>query len=96
MARFLSLLTFTEQGIRNVQQTIQRAGEFRAAVESAGGKVLFQFWTIGDADGCICFEAPDDATAAALLLRLGQLGNVRTRTLTLHNEQEFAKILANL
>jgi uncharacterized protein with GYD domain len=95
MARYLSLLTFTEQGIRNVKQTLKRAGDFRTAVESAGGKVLSQYWSLGDADGCVCFEVRDDATAASLLLKLGQLGNVRTRTLTLYNEQEFAKILEN-
>jgi uncharacterized protein with GYD domain len=95
MARFLSLLSFTDQGIRNVQQTVQRANDFRKAVDSKGGKVLAQYWAVGEADGCILFEAPDDATAASLLLGLGKLGNVRTRTLTIYNEQEFSKLLAN-
>lgn len=95
MARFLSLLSFTEQGILNVKQSVQRAAEFRKRVESAGGKVLSQYWAIGDCDGCIIFEAPDGATSASLLLALGQLGNVRTRTLNIYNEKEFSKILEN-
>lgn len=95
MTRCLTLITFTDQGMRNVKQTIQRADNFRNSVEAAGGKVLSQYWAIGDADGCIVFEAPDDATASSLLLALGQQGNVRTRTLTVYNEKEFSKILAS-
>lgn len=95
MTRFLSLLSFTEQGIRDVKQTIERANNFRKAVEAAGGRVLSQYWATGDADGCIVFEAPDDATATSLLLTLAQQGNVRTRTLTVYDEKEFAKILAS-
>lgn len=94
MARFLSLLSFTEQGMRNVKESVQRAAEFRRVVEAAGGKVLSQYWALGDFDGCIIFESPDDTTGTALLLTLGRLGNVRTHTLSIYNEQEFSKLLA--
>jgi uncharacterized protein with GYD domain len=94
MARFLSLLSFTEQGMRNVMESVQRAAEFRRDVEAAGGKVLSQYWALGDFDGCIIFESPDDTTGTALLLALGRLGNVRTHTLSIYNEQEFSKLLA--
>jgi uncharacterized protein with GYD domain len=94
MTRFLSFLTFTDQGIRNVKQSIERANDFRKVIEAAGGKVVSQYWLVGEADGCIVFEAPDDQVAAALLLSLGQQGNVRTRTLRVYDAKEFAKILA--
>jgi uncharacterized protein with GYD domain len=94
MARFLSLLNFTDQGIRNVKQTIQRADEFRKSIDAAGGKVVAQYWLVGEADGCIVFETPDDQVASALLLSLGQKGNVRTRTLRVFDAKEFEKILA--
>jgi uncharacterized protein with GYD domain len=94
MTRFLSLLTFTDQGIRNVKQSIQRANEFRKLVEAAGGKVVSQYWLVGEADGCVVFEAPDDQAASALLLSLGQQGNVRTRTLRVYDTKEFEKVLA--
>lgn len=38
MTRYLSLLTFMEQGARNVKQFIQRADSFRTSVEAAGGQ----------------------------------------------------------
>jgi uncharacterized protein with GYD domain len=94
MTRFLSLLTFTDQGIRDVKQSIHRAGNFRKSVEAAGGKVISQFWLVGEADGCVVFEAPDDQVASALLLSLAQLGNVRTRTLRAYDSNEFEKLLA--
>jgi uncharacterized protein with GYD domain len=94
MTRFLSLLTFTDQGIRDVEQSIHRADNFRKSVEAAGGKVISQYWLVGEVDGCVVFEAPDDQAASALLLSLARLGNVRTRTLRVYDTKEFEGILA--
>jgi uncharacterized protein with GYD domain len=94
MTRYLSLLTFTEQGLRNVQQSSERAKQFSKSVEAAGGKVISQYWSVGEVDGCIVFEAPNEETAAALLLALGKLANVRTRSLRVYDEQEFGRIVA--
>lgn len=80
MTRHLSLLNFTDRGVTNVKQSAKRADAFRAAVEKVGGKVIAQYWAIGEFDGCVIFETPDDQSAAALLLTLGQDGNVRTKT----------------
>jgi uncharacterized protein with GYD domain len=94
MTRFLSLLTFTEQGIRDVKRSPQRAESFRQSVDAVGGKVLSQYWLVGEVDGCVVFEAPDDQAAASLLLSLGQQGNVRTRTFRVYDTKEFEKVLA--
>lgn len=94
MVRYLSLLNFTEQGLRNVQQSPQRATQFSKSVEAAGGKVISQYWAVGEADGSIVFEAPSEEAAASLLLALGKLGNVRTRSMRVYDEAEFARICA--
>lgn len=96
MTRYLSLLTFTDQGMAQVQHSPERAAAFRASVEGAGGKVIFQYWAIGEFDGCVVFEAPDAATAAAQLIALGKLGNVRTRTLQVFDEHEFSQVTAKV
>lgn len=96
MTRYLSLLSFTEQGLRDVQQSSERAQQFCQSVAAAGGRVLSQYWAVGEVDGCIIFEAPDDETAAALLLALGQLGNVRTRSLRIYDGAEFLRITAKV
>ena len=94
MTRYLSLLTFTEKGVHDIGQTRQRAAQFRSSVEQAGGSVVFQYWAVGEADGCLVFEVPDEEKGASLLLKLAGLGNVRTRTMRVYDETEFARIVA--
>ena len=93
MTRYLTLLNFTDQGIRDVNNSIKRAEAFRQRVETAGGKLVSQYWSTGDADGCVVFEAPDEQTGAALLLSLAQKGDVRTRTIRVFDTQEFQDVL---
>ena len=93
MVRYLSLISFTDKGIRDVSKSLQRAADFRSAVESKGGQVLNQYWALGNVDGCVMFESPDDATAAALLLKLGKEDNVRTSTIRVFDAEEFSSIV---
>lgn len=94
MVRYLSTLNFTVQGIQDVQNSVARAGQFRAEVEKAGGKVLFQFWSLGKNDGCFVFEAPSEEVATKLLIQLEQQGNIRTKTTRVFDESEFGSITA--
>jgi len=41
------------------------------AAKKMGAKVTDIYWTMGDHDGVLIFEAPDDQTASPLLLHLG-------------------------
>jgi len=45
-----------------------------------GVKITDIYWTLGDHDGVLIFEAADDETATTLLLHLGIAGNVHTTT----------------
>ena len=94
MIRYLSLLNFTDQGSRDVGDSIKRAEAFRQGVEAAGGKLVSQYWSTGDADGCVVFEAPDEQAGASLLLSLAKKGNVRTRTMRVFDSQEFQDVLS--
>jgi uncharacterized protein with GYD domain len=40
MPNYIILFNFTDQGIRNVKDTVKRAESFKAAVEKAGGKFI--------------------------------------------------------
>ena len=93
MIRYLSLVSYTEKGLGAIKASPQRANQFRDEVVKAGGKVHGMFWSTGEFDGCILFEAPDAETGASLLLKLNQLGNVRTRSMQVFDESEFAKIV---
>ena len=81
MGTFIALLDYTDQGIRNIRDSPQRADQFNQFAEEAGARVVAQYWTIGSHDGVLILEAPNDEVAASVLLELGASGNVRTTTL---------------
>jgi uncharacterized protein with GYD domain len=94
MARYAMLLQFTEQGIKDIKDSPARAMSFRAEAAKAGAAVEGQYWLLGEYDGLIVFNAPDEGTATSLALRLGGLGNVRTCLCRAFDEAEFKAILA--
>lgn len=93
MIRYLTLIQFTDQGARNVDKSVQRASDFAKSVSDAGGKLVSQVWTVGQYDGCVVFETPDEATGSALLINLAKDGNVRTQTMRCYDNQEFENVL---
>ncbi len=93
MAKYISLLNWTDQGIRNAKETVNRANAARKAFESAGGKIIDIYWTLGQYDIVIISEIPDDESAYRLMLTLAMQGNVRTTTLQAVGEQEMTRIL---
>jgi uncharacterized protein with GYD domain len=54
------------------------------------------YWTLGSYDTVSIFEAPDDASIAALQASIGALGNVRTLTLRAFSQADMNGILAKL
>jgi uncharacterized protein with GYD domain len=61
-----------------------------------GGDFKSFFLTMGDVDMVGIYEAPDDAVAARFTMQVGQLGNVRTRTLKAFPEAAYREIVASL
>jgi uncharacterized protein with GYD domain len=96
MATYLLLLNFTDQGIHNIRDTTKWAEAFKSTAGKAGGKVKDVYWTLGQYDGVVILEAPDEATATALGLSLGSLGNVRIQTLRAFTAEEISQILAKM
>ncbi len=96
MPTFISLFGWTDQGIRKVKDTAKRAEKFKASIQKAGGSVKNFYLTMGRYDGVIVFEAPDDATAAAVMMSGCSLGNVRTETLRAFTEDEIKGVIAKI
>lgn len=96
MATFITSLKFTQQGIKGITDTTKRAAALKASAKKMGVKVTDIYWTLGDHDGVLIFDAADDETATALLLYLGALGNVHTTTVRAFTAPEMDKILANV
>ena len=63
MATFVVLASFSDQGIKNVKQTIERADAFKQMATKAGATIKDIYWTLGAHDVIAICEAPDDEIA---------------------------------
>ena len=50
MANYVMLANFTDQGIRNVKDTVKRAEAFKEMAKAAGVTVKDLYWTLGQFD----------------------------------------------
>jgi uncharacterized protein with GYD domain len=96
MPRYVILVNWTEQGVRSVKETTQRAEQVRQMVEQMGGRMETILWTQGRYDLVGIMEAPDEETAAAVGLRVGMTGAVRTETLRAFDAEEMGRILTKV
>jgi uncharacterized protein with GYD domain len=94
MAMYVSLLQFTDQGIRSVKETAKRGAAATAEGEKMGVKVKQALWTMGAYDVVLLLDAPDDETISAFSLKLGSLGNVKSQTMRAFSREEMERILA--
>ncbi|MXM67306.1 GYD domain-containing protein [Streptomyces sp. HUCO-GS316] len=94
MPTYVTLLNWTDQGIRQYKDTAQRAEAFAAAARNLGVTLSNLYWTVGSYDLVAVVEAPDDETATAALLQLGGAGNVRSTTLRAFGREEIDRIIA--
>ena len=95
MATFVTLVNFTDQGIRNIKESPERLEAFKALAEKLGLAIKSIHYTIGNYDMVTVVEGPE-AAAVSVLLKLGSLGNVRTQTLRAYSADEMKKIIAEL
>jgi len=96
MPTYVSLVQFTDKGIQAARQTTKRLTDWAAEVQSMGVNVKQMYWTLGQYDQVCVFEAPDDETAASVLLNADMLGNIRTQTMRAFTAPEMDKILAKM
>jgi uncharacterized protein with GYD domain len=96
MARYVSLIQFTDQGIRNIKDTIKRGDAAMAEAEKMGMKIIDEFWTMGAYDVVVVVDAPNDETLSAFMLKIGSLGNVKSHTMRAFRREEMEGILAKI
>ena len=93
MAKYVSLIRFTPQGVRNLKQSPARAAAFCKTAEKAGVKVETQLWTTGAYDGILVLSAADEKQVLNVITKLVAGGNVSTQTLQASDAKEFAAIV---
>ena len=88
MARYVTLLKFTEQGAKNIKKSAERAAAFRDAAKKEGVNVETQLWTTGAYDGALVLSG-DEKNVLRALAELAAQGNVRTETLQAFDAEQF-------
>ena len=96
MPTYISLVQFTDKGVQAAKETTDRVADWTAKVQSTGVSIKDMYWTLGQYDQVCVFEAPDDETAASVLLAADLLGNIRTQTMRAFTTSEMEKILAKV
>ena len=97
MPTYVCLFNWTDQGIRNARDTVDRVDRASEMAEQTYGVRLGQiYWTVGSYDLVSTFEAPDDESISAFLLELGSVGNVRSTTLRAYDREEMSGIIERL
>jgi uncharacterized protein with GYD domain len=93
VANYVILVNWTDQGIRNFKDTVDRAGAVADLMEKLGGRMKDLYWTLGAYDVVALMEAPDDETATSIALAISAQGNVRTSTLRAFTRDEMGAIV---
>jgi uncharacterized protein with GYD domain len=75
---------------------IPSSSGIKASIEKAGGKLIGTYYTMGEYDVVIIIVAPNDETVMSLMLKVGSLGNARTKTLKAFTAEEGIKIIKDL
>lgn len=96
MPKYVALASFTDQGIRNVRDTVRRADGVRDAARRFGCELSQIYWTLGEHDLVTIIDAPDEASATAFALAIGSAGSVRTHTMRAFTREEMTAILGKL
>jgi uncharacterized protein with GYD domain len=96
MPTYITLVRYTEQGVKTFKDLKSRLEETRRVGEAAGTTLKAFYLTMGQYDAVVISEAPDDATIAKLALAAAGRGNVRTETLRAFNEDEALRIAEEL
>lgn len=94
MVTYVIQVKFSQQGIKDIAHTTKRAAIFKDEAKKIGVKVKDIYWTLGDHDGLLILEAPDDKAATAAVLHLGAMGNVHTSTCRAYTAAEMDEIVA--
>lgn len=96
MPTYISLIKWTDQGIKNVKESPKRLHEFKTALEAVGGKLIGFYLTMGRYDMVLILESPSDEVSAVLSLSTGSGGNIKTETMKAFPEDQYRKIMAKV
>jgi uncharacterized protein with GYD domain len=92
MAKYVSLINWTDQGVRNAAETVQRAEDAQKLAANMGGSIEV-LWTMGQYDIVGIAEFPDDETAAKFMTQVSAAGNIRTQTMRAFEAADLQRMM---
>jgi uncharacterized protein with GYD domain len=95
MARFVSLLNWTDQGAKTAADTVDRAEAAQKVAAEMGGSFEI-YWTMGQYDMVSISEFADEETGVAFLAKLSSAGNIRSETMRAFDSDEVRGILGKM
>ena len=96
MATYVMLAQFTDQGIRTIKNSSQRASQVAEMAKSFGCEMKEVYWTLGQYDIVIVVDAKDEQSLCTFGYSLGSAGNVRTQTLRAFTKDEIGAVIRKL
>ncbi|WP_254521703.1 GYD domain-containing protein [Natrinema caseinilyticum] len=81
MPTYITLLNWTQKGIENVEDSLDRDEAGAEIVESQGGAVKDVYYTMGPYDNVVISEFPDDESYAKAILKVESEGYITGQTL---------------
>jgi uncharacterized protein with GYD domain len=94
MPTYIALINWTDQGVRNFKDSVDRYEAAQSQMRSIGLEFQAIYWTLGAHDIVGVVEAPDDETLAAGLLAVAGQGNIRTTTLRAFSADEMRGVVS--
>ena len=96
MPTYITLFKWTELGIREVKSSLERLEKAKQHARAGGGELKAAYYPMGEYDGVVVSEAPNDEAATRNALGTGMQGFVRTVTMRAYTEDEFRKLLSSM
>src|SRR6266496_3537236 len=96
MPHYVTLMRWTSQGVAGLPAWRERVEDGERIIAGAGGSLVGVYVTLGRYDVVEIFEAPDDETAAEIILKLQQYGAEHTETLRAFTRDEAEEIIRKL
>lgn len=93
MSTFVSLINWTDEGVKAFKDTVDRAETAQQLAAKFGGSFEV-YWTVGPYDLVAVSTFPDDESATAFLLLLSSQGNLRATTMPARSADEMRSIIA--
>ena len=102
MPKYVTLVNFTDQGIRSIRELPDRWDAARKSIETAGGSIetadgsIEYCLTMGQHDAVVITDFPSTEVGAAAALSIGSHANARTETLNAFTEEETRQIISSM